>query len=89
MFAIVGLAFWLGYSLVHNRTLAWIAFGLAVATICAGISWFTANARAARRDHDAGTAAKPAFSTRLIAIHGAAAAITFALAALTALTARG
>lgn len=90
MFAIVGLAFWLGYSLVHNRALAWIAFGLAVATICAGISWFTANARAAKREHEHdGTTPAPAFSTRLIAIHGAAAALTFALAALTALTARG
>jgi hypothetical protein len=86
MFAIIGLAFWLGYSLVHNRALAWIAFGLAVATICAGISWFTANARAARRQHDTPA---PTFSTRLLAIHGAAAALTFALAALTALTARG
>lgn len=89
MFAITGLAFWLGYSLVHNRALAWIAFGLAVATICAGLSWFTANARAARRDREAGTAAGPSFSTRLVAIHGAAAALTFALAALTALSARG
>jgi hypothetical protein len=88
MFAIVGLAFWLGYTLVHSRPLAWIAFGLAVATICAGITWFTANARAAKRQHDDGTPA-PAFSARLLTIHGAAAALTFALAALTALTARG
>jgi hypothetical protein len=86
MFAIIGLAFWLGYSLVHNRALAWIAFGLAVATICAGIAWFTSNARAAKRQHDTPA---PTFSTRLLAIHGAAAALTFTLAALTALTARG
>jgi hypothetical protein len=94
MFAIVGLAFWLGYTLVHARPLAWIAFGLAVATICAGITWFTANARAAKRQHDDNASAPapapaPGFSARLLAIHGAAAALTFALAALTALTARG
>src|SRR6202453_2005232 len=92
MFAIVGLAFWLGYTLVHARPLAWIAFGLAVATICAGITWFTGNARAAKRRHDDNASADapaPSFSARLLAIHGAAAALTFALAALTALTARG
>jgi|HubBroStandDraft_2_1064218.scaffolds.fasta_scaffold466425_1 hypothetical protein len=88
MFAIVGLAFWLGYTLVHARPLAWIAFGLAVATICAGITWFTANARAAKRRQD-DSAPGPAFSARLLAIHGGAAVLTFALAALTALTARG
>jgi hypothetical protein len=81
---IIGLAFWLGYALVHNRTLAWIAFGLAAVTACAGLAWFTANLRAARRAGADGTAP---FSARLIAIHGGA--LTFSLAALTALTARG
>jgi hypothetical protein len=74
--AIVGLGFWLGYTLVHNRALAWIAFGLAAVTACAGLAWFISNRKSAL------------FSPRLIAIHGAAATITFALAALTALTAR-
>jgi hypothetical protein len=75
--AITGLAFWLGYTLVHNRALAWIAFGLAAATACIGLAWFASNRRNAF------------FSPRLIAIHGSGAAITFVLAALTALTARG
>jgi hypothetical protein len=70
-FAIVGLAFWLGYTMVHNRALAWIAFGLATAT------WFISNRK------------KSLFSARLVAIHGSGAALTFLLAALTALTARG
>jgi hypothetical protein len=74
--AIVGLGFWLGYTLVHNRALAWIAFGLAAVTACAGLAWFISNRKSTL------------FSPRLIAIHGAAATITFALAALTALTAR-
>ena len=86
-FAITGLAFWLGYTMVHNRVLAWIAFGLVAATASLGLTWFTANLRAARRrgEDEAG----PVFATRLIAIHGSAAALTVALAALTALTARG
>jgi hypothetical protein len=86
-FAIIGLAFWLGYTMVHNRVLAWIAFGLVVGTASLGLTWFTANTRAARRrgEHEDG----PVFSARLIAIHGSAAALTFALAALTALTAHG
>jgi hypothetical protein len=84
---IIGLAFWLGYALVHNRALAWIAFGLAALTACAGLAWFTANTRAARRRADGEPG--PSFSRRLIVLHGGAAALTFTLAALTALTARG
>jgi hypothetical protein len=83
---IIGLAFWLGYALVHNRALAWIAFGLAAVTACAGLAWFTANTRAARRRADGEPG--PSFSARLVVVHGGAAALTFALVALTALTAR-
>ena len=46
--AIVGLGFWLGFTLVHNRALGWIAFGLVTATVCLGLTWYTANTRAAR-----------------------------------------
>ena len=73
---------------MHYRALGWIAFGLAqmTTTECLGLSWFAANTRAARRKlkrhHDE---PGPSFSTRLIALHGGAAAVTFALAALTAL----
>ncbi len=82
-FAIIGLGFWLGYTFVHYRPLGWIAFGLVTATVCLGLSWFAANTRAARRrpQDEPG----PSFSTRLIALHGGAAAVTFTLAALTAL----
>lgn len=82
-FGIIGLAFWLGYSLVHTRLLGWIAFGLVAVTACAGLAWFTANLRAARRhDQDSGEPA-PSFRPRMVAIHGGAAALTFILAALT------
>ena len=46
---IVGLGFWLGFTLVHARVLGWIGFGLAAATACVGLAWFAANTRAARR----------------------------------------
>lgn len=75
--AIIGLAFWMGYTLVHNRALAWIAFGLAAVTAGAGLAWFWSSRK------------NGLFSARLIAIHGGGAAFTFVLAALTALTARG
>jgi len=89
---IIGLAFWLGFSLVHNRVLGWIGFGLAAATACAGLTWFTVNVRAAhRRDRESADPADPApsFRGRLVALHGAGATLTFVLAALSALVLRG
>jgi hypothetical protein len=89
---ITGLAFWLGFTLVHNRALGWIAFGVVAATACVGLGWFTANTRAARRagpGRDSGPGGPagrtPSFAGRLVALHGSAAAVTIALAALTAL----
>jgi hypothetical protein len=78
---IVGLGFWLGFTLVHNHALGWIAFGLAAVTACVGLGWFTANTRAVRRAPGAG----PSFAGRLVALHGSAATLTVALAALAAL----
>jgi len=99
---IIGLAFWLGYSLVHARLLGLIGFGLAVVTACAGLTWFTVNVRAARaardqagdaRGHAHGAPAEdapaPSFRGRLVALHGAAAAVTVVLATLTALVLHG
>jgi hypothetical protein len=83
-FAIVGLGFWLGFTLVHNRALGWIGFGLVTATICLGLTWYTANTRAAGRELPEGEPA-PSFSTRLVILHGSAATVTFVLAALAAL----
>jgi len=91
-FGIIGLAFWLGFALVHNRVLGWIGFGLAAATACAGLAWFAANVRAAnRRDREPADSADPApsFRGRLVALHGAGAALTFVLAALSAVVLRG
>jgi hypothetical protein len=85
--ALIGFAFWLGFTLIHARGLAWIAFGLIAFTACLGLAWFTANVRAARTgDRDRPT---PYFSGRLMVVHGCAAAVTITLAALTALVIRG
>jgi hypothetical protein len=86
-FGIIGLAFWLGFTLVHNKALGWIAFGLVAVTASLGLTWFTANLRAARRAGPGGGA--PRFSGRLLVLHGSAAALTVILAAVTALVTRG
>jgi hypothetical protein len=80
--AIIGLGFWLGFTLVHNRALGWIAFGLMAVTVCLGLTWFTLSSRAAKRR--AGDRSAPYFARRLLVLHGSAAAITVTLAALTA-----
>jgi hypothetical protein len=48
---LIGFAFWLGYTFVHYRALGWIALGLVAVTACLGLTWFAANTRAARRQH--------------------------------------
>ena len=84
-FAAIGLGFWLGFTLVHDRVLGWIAFGLVAATVCLGLTWFTANARAAKAKRRDQGEPPPSFGLRLVVLHGGAATVTFALAALTAL----
>jgi hypothetical protein len=89
---IIGLGFWLGFSLVHYRVLGWVGFGLAAATACAGLTWFAVNVRAARRrEREPVDPADPApsFHGRLVALHGAGATLTVVLAALSALVLRG
>jgi hypothetical protein len=83
--AIVGLGFWLGFTLIHDQALGWIGFGLATATVCLGLTWFTANTRAARRAGSPEGEPAPSFSPRMVVVHGSAAAVTFVLAALAAL----
>lgn len=47
--AMIGFGFWLGYIASHNRLFAEIGLGLLLGAICAGLSWYTVNVRAARR----------------------------------------
>ena len=62
---IIGLGFWLGFTLIHARVLGWIGFGLAAATACAGLAWFTANNRAARQLAEAESGTAPSFARPL------------------------
>jgi hypothetical protein len=76
--AITGFAFWLLYTLVHDRIFGAIALGIMLGAIAAGISWAVSNGRAAKKeDGDA-----LVFSGRVLAFHVAGAALTLLLAAL-------
>lgn len=79
--ALIGLGFWLAFTLVHYRTFAWISIGVLVVTVGAGLSWLAGNRLAARRR----AAAARSFPPRLIVLHGLGATVVFALTLLTAL----
>ena len=86
--AIVGLASWIAYVVTTFTTFAWIAFGVLLATIAAGLTWYTINTRLAA----ARSGAKPAAEDRRhpprrVLIHGGAAATTLILALITLLIA--
>jgi hypothetical protein len=96
--AIIGLGFWLGYVLSHDRLFAAVGLGILLGAICAGLSWFTVSTRAARNAATAGagggaaggagrekTSTAPlSFSSRLLIWHGVGAALTLLFAALIA-----
>jgi hypothetical protein len=55
---IVGLACWMAYVATKFGTFAWVSFGVLLATIVAGLTWFTVNRRrAATRAAGSGTSA--------------------------------
>lgn len=81
--ALIGLAFWFVFVLIHYRPLAWISFGVLAVTLGAGLSWLAANALAARRREHAARS----FPLRLVVFHGLAATVALALTVLTALAA--
>jgi hypothetical protein len=93
--AMIGVGFWLGYVVSHDRLFAVIGLGVLLGAICAGLSWFTANTRATRRAAAAGTdsgtgargAAPLAASTRLLIIHAIGATLTLLFAVLIAVRA--
>jgi hypothetical protein len=93
--AMIGVGFWLGYVVSHDRVFAVIGLGVLLGAICAGLSWFTANTRAARRaagaaadsgSADRGTAPLSA-SPRLLILHAIGAALTLLFAVLIAVRA--
>ena len=81
--AATGVACWLMFTLVHYRPFAWICFGVLVATLLVGFGWYVRNRRAAVREERGGWT----FPPRLIALHGAAAALSITLTVVTALVA--
>lgn len=100
--AMIGAGFWLGYVVSRDREFAVIGLGVLLGAICAGLAWFTANARAARRAAAAGgeQPAHPAgrgavtrdagplsAPSRLLILHAAGAALTLLFAVLIAVRA--
>ena len=93
--ALVGLGLWFIYVGTGHQPLAWVAFGVLVLTIGAGLSWLIRSARAARtaraaQGEPAGGAAggpRRGRSARLVLLHGLLATATFTLVVLTALVA--
>ncbi len=92
---LVGFGLWFIYVGTGHRPLAWVAFGVLVVTIGAGLSWLIRSARSARiaraaQSEPAGEAAggpRRGLPGRLILLHGLLATATFALVVLTALAA--
>ena len=84
LLGLVGLGVWFIFVGTHHAPLAWVAFGILVAAITAGLSWLARNALAARRGE---RPARAGFPPRLVLLHGLAASATFVVAVLAALTA--
>ena len=83
LLALTGLTFWIFFTMTGDRLFAWIAFGVVVATVLAGLTWAVATRRVAGRA-GAGAAGFPA---HLLMIHGLAAACTVTLVVISAITA--
>lgn len=75
---VTGIACWLMFVLVHYRPFAWIALGIFVVTVVAGLRWLAAT----RHGHAAWS-----FPPRLVALHGLAVTVAIALTVLTAIAA--
>jgi hypothetical protein len=85
--AMIGVGFWLGYVVSHDRVFAVIGLGVLLGAICAGLSWFTVNTRAVRRAAaaaDAGPVPRGAAplspGRRLLILHAVGAALTLLFA---------
>lgn len=90
--AMIGFGFWLGYIVSRDRLFAEIGLGVLLGAICAGLSWFTVNTRAAKRAAAAGTDLSTAApgtaplipSARVLTLHATGAALTLLFAILIA-----
>lgn len=89
--AMIGIGFWLGYVVSRDRLFAVIGLGILLGAICAGVSLFTVNTRAAKRmTADPGAAPTAPGTAPLIAspvvltLHGIGATLTLLFAILIA-----
>jgi hypothetical protein len=93
--AMIGFGFWLGYVVSRDRLFAEIGLGILLGAICAGVSWFIANTRAAKRlaaaDTDLAGAAPGTApltpSPRVLTLHAIGATLTLLFAILIAVRA--
>jgi heme exporter protein D len=86
--ALLGLTFWIFYVMTGYRTFAWVAFGVVVATVAAGLSWEAMRRRTARRRAGSARGDGTSFPPHLVVLHGLAALCTSALVVITAVVAR-
>ena len=96
---VTGLACLIAFVITHAPGFAWASFGVVVATIAAGVTWYAVNARAAAPRAEAqgaegpnapGTGSGPParrYPSRRLLVHGSSAAVTLVLVAVTALIA--
>lgn len=80
---VAGTACWFMFTFVHYTPLAWVSFGVLVATLSLGLTWAARNIHAVRKHAKAAWR----FPPRLIALHGFGAALSISLSVLTALIA--
>jgi hypothetical protein len=92
--ALIGLAFWIGYVISRDRIMLAIGLGILLGAICAGLSWFTVNTRAAKRalangaDEDSDTedlrTAPLSFTPLVLILHTVGAVLTLLFVVLIA-----
>ena len=89
--AMIGIGFWLGYVVSRDRAFALIGLGILLGAICAGVSLFTANTRASKRQAASPDAAPTApgaapliASPVVLTLHGIGATLTLLFAILIA-----
>ena len=92
--ALIGIGFWLGYVVSRDRLFAVIGLGILLGAICAGVSLFTVNTRAARRaaanadPAPAGPGGPPLTASPLVlTLHAIGATLTLLFAVLIAVRA--
>ena len=88
--ALIGLAFWIGYVISRDRIMLAIGLGILLGAICAGLSWFTVNTRAAKRAVADGTGTEDlrtaplSFTPLVLTLHTVGAALTLLFVVLIA-----